>query len=148
VRKRLIIGAIAAVMIGVVGYVFWQPGRGTVEWHKKKYLGAHRSGKIENWISFHFSPKVHHVLFFWKGTAAEHQRALLKLGYLKESVFVVSNASVMKAVRTVRFELPRDIDQFTRFSYGTPGTLIVVAPAEWSEKIGAAIRKADVPENK
>jgi hypothetical protein len=38
VRKRLVIGAIAAVLIGVAAYILSQPKKGTVEWHKSAYL--------------------------------------------------------------------------------------------------------------
>lgn len=40
VRKRLVIGAIAAVVIGVAAYVLSQPRKGTVEWHRRGYLRA------------------------------------------------------------------------------------------------------------
>jgi hypothetical protein len=40
-RKRIVIAAIAAVVIGLGVYVVWEPGRGTVAYHKKRYVEAY-----------------------------------------------------------------------------------------------------------
>ena len=36
-RKGLVIGAIVVGVIGVAAWVFWESGKGTLEWHKRKY---------------------------------------------------------------------------------------------------------------
>ena len=42
VRKRLVIGAMAVVVIGVIAFVLSQPKDGTVEWHKREYASVVR----------------------------------------------------------------------------------------------------------
>jgi hypothetical protein len=47
-RKRIVIGAIAAVVIGTGFYVFLVPREGSVEYHREEYAAWER-GKM-NWL--------------------------------------------------------------------------------------------------
>jgi hypothetical protein len=146
VRKRVVIGAMAAVVIGVAAHVFSQPKEGMFEYHKKEYLNAGVPewalvrgvpGFVRHFYERHFT----HELEF-------HRRALIDGGYLRESVFVVSNASAGNVMRAVQMELPGYIGEFTSMACfaSDPNAITVTAPREWMDEIGEAIRKADIEE--
>ena len=49
VRKRIIIGLLAAVVIGVLAFFLSQPKKGSVEWHKREYLAARKRLFNDTW---------------------------------------------------------------------------------------------------
>src|SRR5688500_7864821 len=89
VRKRLVIGAIAAMLIGVAAYVLSQPKEGTLEWHKREYkshmrrIGGERTlfDRIRSEFGLPRRPDRH----------LEHRRALIDLGYLEERNIILTN---------------------------------------------------------
>jgi hypothetical protein len=146
VRKRLVIGAIAVLVISIAAYVLSQPRKGTVEYHKRKYLEA----GVPQWalvkgvpgfVRHFYERRFSHAFEF-------HRRALIDGGYLRESVFVVSNASAGNVMRTVQTQLPEYIREFTSMTWfaSDPNAITVIAPRERIDEIGEAIRKTDVLE--
>jgi hypothetical protein len=146
VRKRLLIGAIAVVVMAVIGltaYFLPQPKEGTVEYHKRKYAET----GLPAWVLNKGVPGFVREFYDrrYLRDSVFHRTALVNLGYLKESVFVFSNVSISN----VRIEWPIEMDGFTSITYGMPSNgITVVARPELTDKIGDAMRKADVPENK
>jgi hypothetical protein len=143
--SRLVLaGTIAAVVIGLATYFLPQPKEGTVEYHKRKYAET----GVPAWVLKKGVPGFVRDFYerrSWRDSVF-HRTALVNLGYLKESVFVFSNVSISNVVR---IEWPIEMDGFTSISYGMPSNgITVVARPELTDKIGDAIRKADVPENK
>jgi hypothetical protein len=144
-RKRLVIGAIAVVVMAVIGlaaYILPQPKEGTVEYHKRKYAET----GVPTWVLHKGVPGFVRDFYARRSyrDSVFHRTALVNLGYLKESVFVFSNVSISNVVR---IEWPSEMDGFTSISYGMPSNgITVVARPELTDKIGNAIRKADVPD--
>jgi hypothetical protein len=109
VRKRLFIGAIAAVVIGVAAYALSPPKEGSVEWHKRQYL-ALRYPKV---------PLKERIEVLWAGVRGRilfkcsigdgsepralltHVRALEQLGYLRRRVVILTNASPGEAMASL-----------------------------------------------
>ena len=147
-RKRLVIGAVAAAVICVGVYVLSQPRKGSVEYHKRKYLQA----GVPDWTRKNGIPAGVRRFYLRRfGRELEfHRGALIDAGYLKERVLLVSNCSPFKVVQAAEIELSENIAEFTSIAWDTPDTnaISVIAPAEWIEKIAHAIRKADLPETK
>lgn len=161
-RKRLVIGAIAAVMIGVAGWVVYEPGKGTIEWHKKKYLRARKQPKIEEWINFHMAGMVPgtrqlaDALSSWRDSKAKrHQRALVELGYLSERRIPVASGHGRDVWSSVFYRLHRDdrretnkwelTDEFFGFGGTSNFAWFISLPREaptWE----LLIRQADVPD--
>ncbi len=92
-RKRIVIGLLAVVVIGVVAFVLTRPKRGTVEWHKREYVAAksqlYSEGalirRLKRFVADHLGlPRAYDRM-------AEHEAALLRLGFLEERTVVVSN---------------------------------------------------------
>jgi len=146
-RKRLLIVAIAVVVMAVIGlaaYFLPQPKEGTVEYHKRKYAET----GVPDWVLNKGVPGFVRDFYDrrYLRDSVFHRTALVNLSYLKESVFVFSNVSISNVVRT---EWPIEMDGFTSITYGMPSNgITVVARPELTDKIRDAIRKADVPETK
>jgi hypothetical protein len=154
VRKRLVIGAIAAVVIGVAAYTLLPPKRGSVEYHKKKYLEAHDMGVVGKWINggpaglqdLYWLPKYKRIDF--------HRNALLEGGYFARRVFVVSNRAaedLFTDLHKIRFEVftdTNDIAGTPLFSRVGTNRIEVLARAIDMDKWDDVIRKLDVPETK
>jgi hypothetical protein len=159
VRKRLLIGAIAAVVIGVATYFLSQPNEGTVEWHKKEYLKAF--ARLQGKTMGDTFRRVYYRLTrgavpsrapnpnaFRENSAAllHHANCLVRLGYLAESRVVVTNSpaiTLMSAGHRGRYadDVIRD---FILLSAEGPGTVGIIAPPSDLPKIEAAIRQFDV----
>jgi hypothetical protein len=97
-RKRLVIGAIAVVVIGVAAYTLSQPKEGTVEWHKDRYLKARQDLERRTirdcWERFYVRIRKPHT-YQWRVISGDelrrHQMALIKLGYLERKRVDVTN---------------------------------------------------------
>ena len=91
-RKRLVIGVVAVVM-GVAAYWVWEPGNGTVEYHKEAYRKGHEATGQGCFVEKKFPEFVEDAIWrFRKGRIAHHHQALVRLGYLSEVTLVASNA--------------------------------------------------------
>jgi hypothetical protein len=83
----LVIGAIAAVVIGVAAYVLPQPRAGSVEYHKKKYLEEQKR-VAHPWVEQFAVPAFAREFYYERHDKRRkfHQRALINDGYLAETM--------------------------------------------------------------
>lgn len=154
-RKRIIIGLLAIVVIGVVAFVVSQPKKGSVEWHKKEYLAAWKELHGETWgeqikeiaydITGHrFRPR--------KLTSAERGRldkqaesnrvALVRLGYLGKRKFILTNCTPQAVFKSASASEMRG--PFVTVWYAE-NELGVAAPSDVIIKWEEIVRKLDVP---
>jgi len=155
-RWRITIAVMAVLTIAGALYFGTQPKKGTVEWHKKEYLRARKELEtgVPAWVLKKGVPGIMRKFYERRFTRQLdfHRTALIDSGYLKQSVFVVSNSSPLSVWRTAAHDLlvvvPKEVWNFSWIQQTNmnTNTLMVVVPRDWFEKIGDAIRKADVPE--
>src|SRR5215207_9499521 len=114
-RKRIIIGLLAVVVIGVVVFFLSQPKKGSVEWHKREYLASRESRKFEDWIG-RGPPVIRNAYWDRKWKRGEfHHHQLINLGYLEERIFVISNRPTRDVMRAVFRGLPDVFPNDSRF---------------------------------
>jgi hypothetical protein len=106
VRKRIVTGVMATAVIGLVGFMVWQPKKGTVEWHQREYRAA-ANRLAENRLY----DRLKHALYRTTGNTPgklqtvlaesrnavkieEHRKALVQLGYLVEKQFALKYRAV------------------------------------------------------
>jgi hypothetical protein len=154
VRKRIFIGLAVLAVVGVGGYVLSLPRKGTVEYHKREYFRVRDGTKIGNtarWvfgkIGLRTSDDTERI-----ERANGHYAALMRLGYLREQVFVVSNRPAEDAADALWFTFSK---AFTNEVWGMgqmsdvgTNTITVIAPTEEMAQWEQAIRLADVPPEK
>jgi hypothetical protein len=126
VRKRFVIGTIAAVVIGGAVFVYSQlmglarPRKGTVSYHKIELL--------------------------------KHRWALLDAGYLSTNTFVVSNRPTADVWLEFGVGLAKVLDSvenaLTHVSVAGTNGITVVAPKPAMDKIGAFFQQLDVPQKR
>ena len=93
VRKRLVIGAIAVVVIGVAAWVFWEPGKGTLEWHKREYLEELARARSRSWVERIPVPGIVRQ-WYWDRRSERrkfHQEELIRLDFLEAKQIDVKN---------------------------------------------------------
>ena len=167
-RRRLIIGAIVAVVIGVAVYFLSQPKQGTVEWHKREYFST-----LERVYGQRLIDRVRQATYRKTGWAwvrptqmldhreqlrakiESHRAALVASGYIVEHKFPLTNVSAFKD--TVLAKRPnqggawkRDTRPFLTcvIKLSHEGSVSVIGPPEDMGFWQNAIRQADVPETK
>jgi hypothetical protein len=145
--SRLVIGAIAAVAIGLAAYFVYLPRRGSVEYHKREFLKFSELTSSPLWVDRNGVPDSVRTLYRRRLTHRVHfhLQALIEAGYLKKGVFIVSNAPPLKVLQATGIEFRQPNSNFTIISWSL-SRISVNAPGELMEEIGEAIRKADVPE--
>jgi hypothetical protein len=152
-RKRIVIGAIAVIALGVLALVLSQPKKGSVEYHKKQFLRAHYSGSVAQRL-LPRGPTSLRVAYFRRkeGQINYHRQRLVELGYLREKVFVISNQPTWGVVNALRLS----VDTFTALAPQitfaavldeTTNSVRLVGPPDEIPKWEALIRKFDVPKN-
>ncbi len=106
-RSRIVIGVIAALVIGVGVYVLSEPKEGTVEWHKREYLRAsktlHRRTLAGRIRAFYDHMRKTSPVESAAERAAEQrlrssQRHLIELGYLAQQRFVLDNQPALQVL--------------------------------------------------
>lgn len=168
-RKHLVTGAIAALVIGVAAYLLSQPEEGTVEWHKREYLRAQNDlagrtlekqmkrlvQKLRLRIGFAPKPKMVTPARVKDGELQKHQRALIQLGFLEAKTIYISRplgARVDRIVDETRTIIPQKRRQFAQLSTAptltVPSFATIVAPREditiWEKLIRDADTKASL----
>src|SRR5687768_12494047 len=120
-RKRIVIGVIVAVVMGVAVYVFTEPRKGSVEWHKREYIKARDwvdKPRFVEWVKATFckmtgtpyrtSARTDFDTVYKQRLASWH--ALRRLGYLREEMFFLEHQPKSRVVmlinRVGRKELP------------------------------------------
>ena len=142
-RKWVVAGLVLiAIVLGT--YLFSQPRRGTVEYHKRKYEEAHEVGVVGKWINSS-GPAILQELY-WRPKRRRidfHLKALLEAGYLERREFVVSN----RPARAIRLKiLDEDFAGIPCFTHVGTNRIEVLAIASEMGRWENAIREADVPE--
>lgn len=136
--------------IGVLVFVFLQPRRGTLEWHKEKYLAAcdmRWNRKVESLRSWIMRDYERAVSFDVEGML-RHESALLRLGFLERREFIISNRPLYSVLNHVGGWMVRSPNRnFYRDT--TPGTnrIVIVAAREDMPYIERLLAEADLPEN-
>src|SRR5688572_12528176 len=156
-RKRLIIGAIAVVVIGVATYVLSRPKEGTVEWYKREYVRAMGEAYGTKWYTpienlyFRLLNKPRRSRILSREAIAHLKRGeearltLHRMGFLSVRRFTITNvlreeaaASIWKQRET---KLSRDEELFVNFTYPTTDTNMLVIEgvaekmAEWEAAV-------------
>ena len=138
-RKRLVMGAIAAVVIGVAAYFLSQPRKDSVEYHKRAYLRASSSkGQAGQWLRAHAPLCVSGALHaFQERRKARHRRALVALGFLEHRQVQITDVPMsdvdrfhLKIFSQARNAIARDPFRFVEFSLSEPDILNFIAPRE------------------
>jgi hypothetical protein len=157
--KRIVIGLLAVVVIGVLVFFVSQPKRGSVEWHKREYrkswgaLGGDWRDRVRSAYSWLIgadpsqSWDVEEVNAL-HGKAELHRDALLAKGYLARRAFPFSNVvpttMLERLLATGGRSVTKDSLRYTFILCGT-NDVIIIAPAadigKWREVVG----KVDVP---
>src|SRR5688572_25771289 len=108
-RKRLVIGAIAVVVIGVAAYFIWEPGKERIEFHKERYLRCAMSMSHTNRETvIERNAPASLRLAMWRFTERRrkhHRGALIRLGYLAEVTLVPSNTATGTVMNRVYMSL-------------------------------------------
>jgi hypothetical protein len=141
-------------VVGVGGYLFYdfrEPQLRTVEYHRQALLKE--PGPIYKYVAERVPSAIGQALLEKPIRRARfHWDALVKLGYLEERIFVLSNRSpyAVDESRLLRLELlrtpPNHDDRLTSFTDIGTNTITIVAPRDQIPLWEKLIREADVPE--
>jgi hypothetical protein len=130
VRQRLVIGAIAAVVIGVGAFVLSPPKEGTVEWHKAGYLKERkkieRRTLVDQFERLYVKIRKPRNYTFRKVSGDElkkHTDALVRLGFLEAKRIRVTNEPGHFSVSAGFARIPEDRRLFTQVLTGPALTL-------------------------
>ena len=150
-RKRIVIAAVAIVVVGVLAYVVSRPKRGSVEWHKREVIQAAKGDWRDRAHNLWNRVTGREELFHSNDRRSSNLEALLRLGYLEQREFVVSNRSLDKVFHQSH-QLARTDRRWRRLQkwfidVDRKGTnvVVVVATREDMPILSEAIGKADVP---
>jgi hypothetical protein len=149
VRRRIVIGAITAGVIGVGAYVFSPPKERTVEWHKEQYGKANTKTPVTQLMKLGVVPRTIRQGYFRRAEerAALHWQALVDAGYLSQRVVAVSNHPVLPRLwKDISDTFTNDTLTFTTIRR-TNFNLTVTAPAEAIDRIEEIIRKDDASQS-
>lgn len=162
-RKRIVIALLAIVGIAVLAFVLTQPKKGTVKYHKTKYLeawdrmnGMDWKGRMGDWLGrrIGISPPIFYATRNKRRLLAQevasHRDALVQLGYLTEKWVAFSNRAVPRMSMLTNWpteEDPRLVDFFFSRSGDQTNTILVIAPSSSIKAWEDYFAKYDVPEN-
>src|SRR5687768_4969867 len=174
-RRRIIIGLLAAAVIAVVSIILLSPKRGSAEWHQREYLTAAKrlaENRFIDRLRRAFSGAARKLSAAdQRHNAAkieEHRKALAEVGCVVERQFALKYCDVSKlkvplantlvngpGIRQGRFWISTQGDTIVatapqqvigHFSISWKrNTIVVTAPHEVIANCEEQIRKADVP---
>ena len=136
-RKRIVMGAIAAVMIG--GGSFWysnyvQRRGNSIEYHIRAYREAERRLTAKETVIDELKDVWRKVRSKGIGRQGrlrlemtEHKHELIRLGYLEDRTFDVTTGSVAELAAAVQRAVLKKGTNYEFFSAGTVGTTAVYA---------------------
>jgi hypothetical protein len=149
VGKRIVIVALAVLVIGVLAFVLSQPRKGSVEWHKREYLRAIDLDYGESVIA-----KVRRFLPRSKtGDRANmklHERSLIAAGFLEQREIAITNTMEVASAVLEKLNPPKNVDPFTFASLITRDQremIVITALPTNIDKCEELVRKADLPES-
>ena len=161
-RKRIIIGLLAVVVIGVVAFYLSQPKKGSVEWHKREYLGARKRLFNDTWAdrmrSFYYriakTPHSRRQLSAaeWDELTRRMQEsweALVALGYLNRHEFYLAHQPKSRAhllEKAALAQFPPDAIWSVGGGAGAENLLVIYATSNDLPKWRNLIGRFDVPE--
>src|SRR5687768_6604126 len=94
VRKRLVIGAIAAMVIGVAAYLLSQPKGRTVQWHVNALKKDQRSIEQRNRLITRAPSFIRNLMLRRQAVRMKrHRDALVRMGFLQRADVIVSSVS-------------------------------------------------------
>ena len=130
-KKHFVIGAIAALVIGVVtAYLVSEPKKGTVEYHEKQYRKIYNEGRAGpiGQLILRFGPDRLKVAYLQnRNKRLEfHRDALLQGGYLAKRTFTLAFRPTWEAHQKVQYAMTATAfnEEHDKCSYGIvkPGT--------------------------
>lgn len=146
VSVSLCIAALAVTAAALTG-----PPKGTVEWHKREYVRARNGSQVVGVFQ-----EVRKTI---TGRSASqpldierirtHLTALVKLGYLEERMFCVSNRPPEDVIDTLlhTLSIPNELSDFGGMSDIGTNSITVIGLRENMFKWEKLIREADLPES-
>jgi hypothetical protein len=162
VRKRIVIGLLAVVVIGVVAFFLWQPKKGSVEWRKKEYLAARKRLFNDTWADrmrtvYHRITKTPHSrrqisAAEWDELTRRMQeswRSLVALGYLKRHEFYLAHQPKSRAhllERAALTQFPPDAIWSVGGGEGAENLLVVYATSNDLPKWQKLVGRFDLPQ--
>jgi hypothetical protein len=133
VRKRIVIGVVAAVLIGVGAYVL-PPPRNSVEYHIRAYREAERRLTAKETVIDELRDVWRKIRSKRMGRLGrlrwemmEHKQELVRLGYLEDQTFDVTTGTVTTLMAAVQKAVLKKGTNYEFFSAGTVGTTAVYA---------------------
>jgi len=134
VRKRIVIGLLILSAIGTAVFFVLQPKKGSVEWHKRKYLEAYDTGVLAALVVDRGMNAVDRMHWKFKRKRIEfHRQALIDAGFFEQKQFVFSNRPPREAIRQVlsnsvaAFTNTTDLLEFPVIREITTNSITVVA---------------------
>ena len=158
-RKRIVIGVLAPIGVGVLVFVVSQPKKGTVEWHKKEY-----SALIDQIYGRRFVDRAREFIERNTGwckrrnwqrqelalrmKAEVHRLALVETGDIAPRFFAVSNDNAVSRAVEVAFSKKGQKERalITCRVGGGGGAICVTGPSDDMAFWKDLIRKADARE--
>jgi hypothetical protein len=154
-RKRIAIAVLAIVGVGILAHALTEPKEGSIEWHKREYFKARgqNGSMIRNFLRVVWSkinPRAAEPPQENIDRMDSHYEALMKLGYLEEKAFLVSNRTSLAVADTLFFThtnvfADKDV-AFSRIDIGGTNIISIISPRDEMYKWERLIREADVPE--
>jgi hypothetical protein len=147
VRKRVAIGLPVIVAMGVLAFLVSGPKRGTVEYHKRKYVAACDVKWKQRWEAIRSSimREDQRGVRFDVAGMKQHEGELLRLGYLAQREFAVSNRSIDAVMSHIAGWVVRSPnEQFYRYTTPATNRVMIVAAKEDMPKIEELVRQGDV----
>jgi len=149
VRKRIVIGfAAAVVVIGVGVFFFSQPKRGSVEWHKREYLKASHWGIADEGVFRYGSQNWKNARFERKEERIEsHRKALIDLGYLEARTIIVYNRGAFAVLSNVvaNYSVAGLNEDFLSFEDTNTNVIRLVTVKQDVSRWEELIKTTDVP---
>jgi hypothetical protein len=162
VRKGIVIGLLAVVVIGVLAFWVSQPKKGSVEWHKREYLAARKRLFDDTWADRmrNFYCRItktphsgrHLSAAEWDKLTQRMQdswESLVALGYLNRHEFYLAHQPKSRAhllERAALTQFPPDAIWSVGGGAGAENLLVVYATANDLPRWRNLIGRLDVPE--
>ena len=154
-RKRLVIGAIAAVVIGVAACMLSQPRAGSNDWHEREYWSLRKGGsELVSALRWAVGMGAASLTQEESARLYNHESVLIKNGRLVERIVLVSNqppnAVLSSALRAILALGPMQWESDVVFFEGaiTNGIRLVTRTNDAAARLSrweALIRQADFP---
>lgn len=156
-KKRIVIGVLVIVAMGVAAYMLSQPKEGTVEYHQEQFGKIYNDGKATRigQTILRYGPDRLKLAYMRNRSKRLdfHRRALVKHGYLVENAFILSFRPAREVANRLQ---PALHDMFAyghdgpRFSFGAvnaPSTnkLVVIDTPKRMERWSNVVANIDVP---